>query len=298
MPMNKLGSNRSLDVDSIIAVLVLYKTRLEDSEAFTSLSDSLKKNNLRMDIVVYDNSPTPMVTAPECIHDNWTIHYVHDETNPGVSTAYNTGFKIAQRLEKRWLLLLDQDTFFPENAFVEYSKAIQENRDIHLFAPIVISKNRIISPCRYFLNKGCTLRRIKPSIYNFKRKSLINSGMLISVDAFEKTGGYNENIRLDFADHFFIGKYKAIYNRFAVINLGCFQDFSSDKQLTISSALIRFAFYCEGARNKAVNKLDYFVLMLVTILRGTKLSLKYMNFRFFRIVKEVFWAGKSVNTVN
>jgi len=284
-------------IDETVAVLVLYKSKLCETASYLSLTKSLLSLNARMDVVIYDNSPTPMVTDSDSISDNWRIHYVHDETNPGVSKAYNEGFKMARKLGKRWLLLLDQDTSFPQNAFVEYSKAVQGNPEICLFAPIVISKNKIISPCRYFLNIGYTLRRIKPSIYNFKRKSLINSGMLISVDAFEKTGGYNENIRLDFADHSFIGKYKAIYNRFAVIHLRCFQDFSSDKQLTISSALIRFAFYCEGARNKAVNKLDYFVLILLTILRGTKLSLKYRNVRFLRVAKQVFGAGKSANTV-
>lgn len=269
------------NANAILAVLVLYKTRLEDSETFISLSNSLKNSNLTMDVVVYDNSPTPMVSESECISDCWRINYLHDETNPGVSTAYNTGFKIAKKLQKRWLLLLDQDTFFPENAFVEYSKAIQENQDIYLFAPIVISKNKIISPCRYFLNRGYSFRKVKPGVYNFHTKSLINSGMLIHVEAFQRAGGYNEKIRLDFADHSFIDRYKANYSNFAVINLWCFQNFSGKQHMTTNSALVRFAYYCEGARNRAVNKLDYFPLMLVTILRSTKLSLKYMDLRFF-----------------
>lgn len=278
------------DVNAILSVLVLYKTRLEDSKTFISFGNSLKARNLRMDIAVYDNSPTPMAADAECITEPWTIHYLHDKTNPGVSKAYNKGLEIARKLNKKWLLLLDQDTSFPQNAVVEYIKAVQKNPDIHLFAPIVRSRNKIISPCIYFLNKGFALHRVKAGVSHFKRRSLINSGILISAEAYEKAGGYNEKIRLDFADHFFIEKYKAVYNRFAVIDLKCLQDFSSDQQLTMSSALIRFSFYCEGARNKAVNKLDYFELMLATILRGTKLSLKYMNFRFFRIVKDVFWS--------
>jgi len=269
------------NANAILAVLVLYRTRLEDSETFISLSNSLKNSNLRMDIVVYDNSPTPMVTESDSIRDNWRIHYVHDETNPGVSKAYNEGFRIAKKLNKKWLLLLDQDTFFPENAFVEYSKAIQENPGICLFTPIVVSKNKIISPCRYFLNRGYSLRKVKPGVYNFHIKSLINSGMLIHVEAFGRAGGYNENIRLDFADHCFIDKYKANYSNFAVINLRCLQSFSGKQHLTLDSALARFAHYCEGARNRAVTKPDYFLLMLLTILRSAKLSLKYMNLQFF-----------------
>lgn len=281
------------DADGIIAVLVLYNTRLEDSITFTSLRNSLKKNNLRMDILVYDNSPTPMVTESDFISDNWRIHYVHDKTNPGVSKAYNEGLGIARKLNKKWLLLLDQDTSFPQNAVVEYSKAIQENPDIYLLAPIVISINKIISPCRYFLNKGYCLRKVNPGVYNFHAKSLINSGMLINVEAFETAGGYNENVRLDFSDRFFISKYKTKYRNFSVINLRCFQNFSGTQRLTLESALARFAYYCEGARNKAVNKVDYLTLMLVTALRTVKLSLKYMNFRFFVIFHEYFFCEKS-----
>lgn len=279
------------DASTVLAVLVLYKTRLEDSETFVSLGNSLKNSKLKMDIVVYDNSPTPMVVDSDSISDSWRIHYVHDETNPGVSKAYNEGFKIARKLQKSWLLLLDQDTTFPENAFVEYDKAIQENQDIYLFAPIVISKNKIISPCRYFLNRGYSLRKVKPGVYNFHIKSLINSGMLIHVEAFERVGGYNEKIRLDFADHCFIDRYKANYSTFAVINLRCSQGFSGKQSMTTNSALVRFAYYCEGARNRSVNKLDYFALMLVVFFRSGKLFLKYMSLKFFVIYYNEFLFG-------
>jgi len=280
-------------IDETIAILVLYKSKLNESESYLSLTKSLISINVRMHILVYDNSPTPMVAGPDCISDNWKIHYIHDETNPGVSKAYNEGFGIARKLNKKWLLLLDQDTCFPENAFFEYAKAIKKTPDVYLFAPIVISINKIISPCRYFLNKGYCLRKVNPGVYNFHIKSLINSGMLINVEAFETAGGYNENIRLDFSDRFFISKYKTKYRNFSVINLRCFQNFSGTQRMTLDSALARFAYYCEGARNKAVNKVDYLTLMLVTALRSIKLSLKYMNLRFFRVAKEVFWSGKS-----
>lgn len=242
-----------------------------------------------MDIVVYDNSPTSMVSDFEYMNSTWTIHYIHDKMNSGVSKAYNEGFGIAEKLNKKWILLLDQDTFFPQNAVVKYSNAIRKYSTISLFAPVVLSKNKIISPCRYFLNKGFSLRRIEPGIHNFKRKSLINSGMLISVDTYKKIGGYNENIRLDFADHFFIQEYKAVYSYFGVIDMKCLQNFSPDQQLTANPAVERFSFYCEGARAKAVNKLDYLNLMLIVIFRSVMLFLKYMDLRFFRTAKKKFW---------
>lgn len=281
------------DVNAIMAVLVLYKTKLEDSETFVSLGNSLKNSKLRMDIVVYDNSPTPMVTAPECINDNWTIHYIHDNTNPGVSKAYNEGFGIARKLNKKWLLLLDQDTSFPQNAIVEYSKAVRETPSIFLFAPILISNDKIMSPCRYFLHRGYSLKKVKYGVCDFSMKSLLNSGMLIQVEAFQKVGGYNEKIRLDFADHAFIKCYKGYYRNFVVINMRCYHGFFGNQSLTTNAALVRFAYYGEGARYSANNFMDFLILLLVATCKAVKLSLTYKNLKFFVIFYNSFFARKT-----
>ena len=281
------------DVNAIMAVLVLYKTRLEDSETFVSLSNSLKNSKLTMDVMVYDNSPTPMMTESDSISDNWRIHYVHDKTNPGVSKAYNEGLGIARKLNKKWLLLLDQDTSFPQNAVVEYSKAIQENPDIYLLAPTVISKNKIISPCRYVLHRGYSIRKIEPGVHRFGMTSLINSGMLIRLEAFERCGGYDERIKLDFADHDFIGRYKANYSNFALINLQCLQKFSGNERLAIESALARFAYYGEGARHLANNFRDFLILLLVATCKAVKLSLIHKNLSFFVVFYNSFFTRKT-----
>jgi glycosyltransferase involved in cell wall biosynthesis len=257
------------------------------------LTKSLVSINARMDIVVYDNSPTPMVTESECINDNWTIHYIHDKTNPGVSKAYNTGFRIAKKLHKNWFLLLDQDTFFPENALVEYSKAIQENPGIFLFAPILISNNRIMSPCKYFLHRGYSVKKVKHGVCNFSMNSLLSSGMLIYVEAFKRVGGYNEKIRLDFADHSFIERYKAHYNYFALINLRCSHGFFGNQDLTTDAALVRLAYYCEGAKHFANNFRDSLILTLVVAARTVKLSLTHKNLKFFVIFYNYFFARKT-----
>jgi rhamnosyltransferase len=281
------------DADAVIAVLVLYKTRLEDSKTFVSLGNSLKSSKLIMDIVVYDNSPTPMVSNPECVSDNWRIHYIHDETNPGVSKAYNEGLAIARKLNKKWLLLLDQDTSFPQNAVVEYSKAVRGNPGIFLFAPILISNDKIMSPCRYFLHRGYSINKVKYGVCDFSMKSLLNSGMLVGVDAFEIVGGYNEKIRLDFADHAFIKCYKHYYRNFVLINMRCSHGFFGNQSLTTNAALVRFAYYCEGARHSANNFRDFPILLLVAACRAVKFSLIHKNLKFFVIIYNSIFARKT-----
>jgi rhamnosyltransferase len=280
------------DANAILAVLVLYKTRLEDSETFLSLGNSLKINNLRMDIAVYDNSPTPMVTDPECIKGPWTIHYIHDKTNPGVSKAYNEGLQIARKLNKKWLLLLDQDTSFPQNAVVEYSNAVRENPGIFLFAPILISNDKIMSPCGYFLHRGYSLKKANYGLCDFFMKSLLNSGMLIQAEAFQKAGGYNEKIRLDFADHAFIRRYKGCYHHFVIINMRCSHCFFGNHNVTANAAIVRFAYYGEGAMHSANNFMDILILLFVSICRATKLSLIHRNLKFFVILYNTFFSKK------
>ena len=49
-------------IDETIAILVLYKSKLSESESYLSLTKSLRAINAKMDIVVYDHSPTPTVS--------------------------------------------------------------------------------------------------------------------------------------------------------------------------------------------------------------------------------------------
>ena len=65
-----------------------------------------------MDIVVYDNSPEYNTSFIDNEKDNiyFAIHYIADYSNSGVSKAYNITARLGRTLNKKYLLLLDQDT--------------------------------------------------------------------------------------------------------------------------------------------------------------------------------------------
>jgi GT2 family glycosyltransferase len=151
-------------LDDIIAVLVLYKIDLNDSTTFNSLQKSLSITNSTLDIIVYDNSPTSFFNKEK--YDNvkqFNIFYINNKSNPGVSTAYNVAAKIARSKNKKWLFLLDQDTFFPYDTFKTYSNAIVSMSNIMVFAPILKSSRGIfISPSRYKFHRGFPPKNIKP----------------------------------------------------------------------------------------------------------------------------------------
>jgi len=278
-------------VNDTLAVLVLYETRLEHCESFLSLSKNLKNTGSKMDIVVYDNSPEP-VYQKEASFENWNIHYIHDRSNPGVSKAYNEGFKIGKELNKKWLLLLDQDTIFPQDALIKYFDAMNSHKNSVLFAPVLIVNNKIYSPSRYYLKRGFHLKSIKVGLNTIRNKTLLNSGMCISLAAFEKIGGFNEKVKLYFSDLNFIDKYRRHYTGFIVLDTICEHKMFTIENKNGQSQLRRFIYFCEGARNSSNNCVDFCIYFSFAFLRAIKLSITFKKFGFILVFFHNFLKNK------
>lgn len=198
------GDDPQSCLNEMLAVLVVYRRDLAISDTFVSLSCSLEKLGCHLELIVYDNSPSPQ-DVPHAKEDPCRITYRHDPSNPGVSKAYNTALRMARERVKRWLLLLDQDTSFPPDALTIYCQALRAGQT-ELYAPVLKSGTRLISPCFYWKGIGFPLRKAPKGLLPLKNRSVLNSGMLVSVDAMERIGGFNERIPLDFADHDFYSR--------------------------------------------------------------------------------------------
>ncbi|BAZ84811.1 glycosyltransferase [Dolichospermum compactum] len=269
--------------EGILFILVIYKRRLNESDSFISLVNSLQNTHLNIDIFIYDNSPSSMILNEELSGENWKIHYVHDETNPGVSKAYNEGFKLGKKLNKKWLLLLDQDTKLPDDAIIKYSRAVLDNNEHSLFAPILVSTNgTIYSPCNYFFKRGFPMKSMEIGIVKARRKSLLNSGLLISIDIFEKVGGYNERLKLDFSDFDFIDRYRQVYQYFYIVDTKCIHELSATED-DVNALLKRFTTYCESIKYFGKIDLNTLILLCVTFIRAIRLSIKFRNIKFLYI---------------
>ncbi|MCX6231083.1 MAG: glycosyltransferase [Bacteroidetes bacterium] len=274
-------------VDKTLCVLVLYKTNLIDSNSFSSILKVLKTNNITLEFLIYDNSPEAFYNENDEKYENTIINYFHNQQNEGVSKAYNAGFQMAMLKNKKWLLLMDQDTICQDNFFEEYLNSINEYPSVSLFVPKLMFDKKILSPCNFYFGRGSAMDKINIGIHNFKWKSLLNSGMLIKAEAFERTGGYNDKIKLDFSDFFFIDKFKEKYKSFVVTNAICLHELSSSEQ-QLESIIVRFKLYCEGAKYYA--KTSNFILVLIwSKLRMLKLFVKYRDIRFLKIFYKTFF---------
>jgi rhamnosyltransferase len=274
---------------SFLVVIVLYKANLEQSDSFISLTQALRKSSQKAEIFVYDNSPSASIMPSPEDYPEWKLHYFHNPRNPGVSTAYNEAAALAKSLGKTWLLLADQDTNFPDDIFYHYVQGVQSNPETSLFAPILVSSDKIIySPCTYLFGRGFQSKAVVPGIQSFDNKSVLNSGLLISLDAFEQVGGYNVNLPLDFSDFNFIDKFKKNHGSFCLLETFCIHDLSPNSG-DFNSSLGRFGRYCDGIKLHVTNPLDIAVLYLLTFLRAVKLCKKFSTLIFFsRLLKSAY----------
>ena len=278
-------------IENILAVIVVFNLKLEESWTLITLNRSLKKISEYLDIVVYDNSlHSDLVNGSVFRKGCFNIHYFHDPLNPGVSKAYNFAAAYGGLLEKSWMLVLDQDTSFPLNTFTKYVSAVQDNLSIKLFAPVLkISDGRILSPSRYWCKRGFGLKKIAFGLHGFKGLSPVNSGMMISLDAFNAVGGYDERVRLDFSDFMFIERFRRKFEQFCVVDVVGVQAFS-DESTNVDLLNERFGWYCEGARNCEKGSVwDWMQYMVVVCVRASMLAWRTGDVRFYRTVRERFF---------
>ncbi len=271
----------------ILFVIVLYKCKLKDSDTFITLAESLKQYKYTFDLFVYDNSPEKPEELMEFPNVNLT--YISDTKNSGVSKAYNAGAEVAARMNKKWIILLDQDTKFPVETIREYLLAIEEYPNEKLFAPIVlIDGKKIISPAHFKFMRGFYSTNVNTGVNSLAGRSIINCGMCINLETFNNNKGYNESIKLDFSDHDFIRRFKkSIGDRFIVINLTVYHKLSSVARNSVESDIVRFDYYLEGAKHISSTTGERFFLKLHAGLRSVKLFLIHRKFGF--LIKLFKW---------
>ena len=178
------------------------------------------------------------------------------------------------------MLLADQDTCFPVDIFDRYHEARRAEPDSHLFAPILVDDMGIVSPFKLGIVGGKRLKSITPGKMNLRETCAINSGLLLSVDLFERAGGYDERIRLDFSDHNFFRKLRPLVSQFITLDIICRHTLSSSRDAKLKDALSRFIIYIEGSRTAGREFGNALLFECYAFLRAVKLSWRYRSFRF------------------
>lgn len=270
-------------LNEILAIIVVYRCDPVCADSIISLSRSLEFCGNKLDVMIYDNSPFPQ-HIPLQIKGFSRIIYQHNPSNPGVSVAYNEGAKIARESGKKWLLLLDQDTVFPVTAMNIYADAIKSNPGTRFFAPVLMSNGVVCSPCFYVGGIGFRLSEKVTGIMSLKRRSVLNSGALVKLEAFDAIGGFDERIQLDFSDHDFCHRFSKRYEDIFILDMVCEHGFSDNEKISEENARSRFDFYCRGARYSSKSFFTYGTFLIAVVVRFLFLSLRYRTWCFLPIM--------------
>ncbi|WP_461789349.1 glycosyltransferase family 2 protein [Pedobacter sp.] len=263
--------------EQLLIVLVLYKIEMLKSKTFITLRDEIEKNKVA--VLVYDNSPQPQINI-----QGSHIHYVSDISNGGVSKAYNAGANLASLLNKKYLLLTDQDTIFPNNALKTYMDATRKFSAQKLFSPILLSNGVPYSPCKYLFDRGFIWDDVRSGIFKLRGKNLLNSGILVEKDVFLAIGGYDENIKLYFSDFDFVNRLKTKIDEFYIVDVICQHELSDATKSDLNSAKFRFKHYVLGGYRCSKGLYSKICQFFWLFLRAFKLSIKYRDTIFFSIL--------------
>ena len=185
--------------DSILIVLVLYKCKIEDSSSFSTLMKNRQVITVPHELIIYNNSPEIRI----CESDSYLL--AEDTHNGMLVKAYNYALDIANRHDRKWILLLDQDTILTESYLRELSLVVRTSPNVSAVIPIVKKGIHHISPFSYNSKIGISWMT-KPLETEGKTNlclSAINTGALLNVETINSLGGFSNQFPLDSLDHWY-----------------------------------------------------------------------------------------------
>lgn len=267
--------NRQSILKSLLAVIVLYRRSPAQSAAYQSLVDAYRVLGEVPSIFLHDNSPQPLAVGGP------NVYYSHEPNNHGVSLAYNRASIYAREQRFDWLLLLDQDTRVTPEFIEALSVCPLAHPESVVFVPRVRDEKGLLSPFQYKSGRGKRITSCpdKLPLHHFR---FINSGLVVSVDAFLAANGYDERIPLDFSDISFGKRLQTseVTDHFRVVEAEIFQSFFENEVTSSDVAFERFRFYQKGALAMAEYTKAALVYSVRVLMRACKLSVRHRSLRF------------------
>jgi GT2 family glycosyltransferase len=261
---------------SILAVVVLYKREICQSETVSSLFQILTDNPelaKSFSLFLYDNSPQPQTVGVRTVVPT---RYVHDPSNGGLASAYNFALATAESEAREWLLLLDQDTSLTREFIFELLEAVNTLRaapTVGAIVPKLIVNGIMHSPSLTFLTQ--MRRQFQPNQEPLERDFVgilqqqmcsYNSASTFRVSALRSVGGFPSEFWLDYLDHavfdaLFAGGYQ-MYVMFAKLaHEASYSDLGNMPSWRLQNVLLAQTLYVKRSGN-FIDRLFYRVYLL------------------------------------
>lgn len=279
--------------EDIYVVLVLYKNSLQESNTIKTLSNCFDEN---INLFVYDNSPFKQYEEEFFTYDKFYVQYFHDAKNKGLSTAYNTALSNANNKNKKWLLLLDQDTYFTR----EYIEEIKKNEIVELdneAVAIIPNVNSLIdgkkiSPVKMLKGGMCRSIKTKAGIVENKISG-INSGTLLQINYLNAIKGFSLDYSLDMLDHWYFRKIYKDRKKVFLLNASINQDLSvlGNFEQNVSFNRYRQMLEAECLFMKKESLISLIVFNMRLFVRILK-QLKFINKDYYKLTLKILLTNK------
>ena len=224
----------------LLPVIILYNEDYHDSNIYKSLL--YKYEDLH--VFLYENSATPINQK----YSSQYLHYFHNPENGGVTAGYNKGAEYGvKHLNAQFIVLFDQDTRFEDDYLEKLTLEISRNT-YDLYTPVIMTEDK--KPCSPVHVSRISIRgvNVKPGVTLLSKYKPINSGACVRLSSFLDAGGYNENIKLDFADFDFFERLNKFVSHYIIVDSRAYQSFSNEEK-NPQKLFDRYKIYIQDARH-------------------------------------------------
>ena len=194
----------------ICAIVVLFNP---DKNVFKNI---LTYNSFFEKIIIVDNSKEN--NEKYILNKNYI--YIPNNKNLGIAAALNIGCKKAQEENFDFVMTMDQDSSWKKSEiknYIIFAEKILQNKNENKIESISPSLNlkhsSLYDFIYYFLNFLFHIIKKRPEYEYFER--VITSGNILSLECWEKSGKFNENLFIDEVDFEFC--YRLIKNDYKII---------------------------------------------------------------------------------
>lgn len=268
-------------------LVVLYKKKLYESETILSILKC--KHELRVvdTLIIWNNSPTSLLEEEKIVlrKEMAPIDVIFEGDcgiNHTLPFIYTSIYKKSDNSDI--LVLFDHDSNISPEYFTKLLDAIELNKGVNLFLPIVFANSFIVSPSYVFFEvKGIYWRKAHIGILKSKCITAINSGMAIRcsylINIFE---GYNMNLKFYETDNDFMYKYHKANTFLYVLDVYLNHTLNFYDESCVEDKLNRYAAMRQGRLTRMkTEKCGYYLLAYIQYLYfGLKCALKYKESRF------------------
>lgn len=181
--------------ENICAIIVTY----HPDAGFPERAIKAAKQAGRM-VIVDNHSSSPAVAMLNKAAPSLNAHLILNADNLGVAAALNQGVRWARAQGCLWALTLDQDTI-PLESMVDNLAAAYQDCPFREETGMIGTNYQDPNNGYVYRQPLCARVAGEPALSWVEEKTLITSGSLLSIAAFDRVGPFREELFIDQIDH-------------------------------------------------------------------------------------------------